>query len=349
MEVKFIKAGCGDAIAIHYRGDDGKYHNILIDGGTEKGNIYLETLKPEIEEIYQRNECIDLWVITHIDDDHIGGILRFIKDEASRISIDLSTIHFWFNYSKIDYDTGLKSTKLVSIGQGIRLRDFLSEHSKLNEEITASQIPVNLFGLKIYIVSPDAQKFKAVVEKWTKEEIKIRSKEIAQLKARRPCDYGTKIEDFDLSKFSEDTSTENGSSIALLFEMDGKKFLQLADSHPSVVIDSLKKLGYSEANKLILDYMQIAHHGSRHNTCDELLQMIQCSDFIVSADGINKDNLPHKETLVRFIKEFPNSKINFYLTHKNSRTESIFNIDKVQKNVSLEFPSGAENALKFNL
>jgi hypothetical protein len=38
-----------------------------------------------------------LWIITHIDDDHIGDILRFVKDEAFRKTFDLSKTIFWYN------------------------------------------------------------------------------------------------------------------------------------------------------------------------------------------------------------------------------------------------------------
>ena len=105
LTIKFLSVGCGDGFSIRFRGDDHLFYNILIDGGVEKGNIYLETLRREIEEIMHRGECIDLWIITHIDDDHIGGILRFIKDKTLAQNVDLSKTSFWYNYSNYDYYT----------------------------------------------------------------------------------------------------------------------------------------------------------------------------------------------------------------------------------------------------
>lgn len=94
LTIKFLSVGCGDGFSIRFRGDDHLFHNILVDGGVEKGDIYIETLRREIEEIINRGEYIDLWVISHIDDDHIGGILRFIKDSALIQKVDLSKLPF---------------------------------------------------------------------------------------------------------------------------------------------------------------------------------------------------------------------------------------------------------------
>lgn len=52
-------------------------------------------------------------------------------------------------------------------------------------------------------------------------------------------DYKTLINDFDLEKWNEDDSIENGSSISILMEYNNKKILWLADSHPSDVVNSI--------------------------------------------------------------------------------------------------------------
>ena len=78
--IKALNVGCGDAIVIRYYGNDEKYHNIIIDGGYMKK--YEDTLQPEIEAIRNRkDECIDLWCITHVDLDHLGGVIKFIRDK----------------------------------------------------------------------------------------------------------------------------------------------------------------------------------------------------------------------------------------------------------------------------
>ncbi len=40
MNIDFLDAGCADAIHINFKGNDDKTHNIIIDGGSEKGRLY---------------------------------------------------------------------------------------------------------------------------------------------------------------------------------------------------------------------------------------------------------------------------------------------------------------------
>lgn len=348
MEVKFLSVGCGDGICIRFLGDDGSYRNILIDGGTEKGDKYEYSLRKEIIAIKERNEKIDLWIITHIDDDHIGGILRFIKDEKLFKEIDLSATRFWFNYSNLDYDTGLSHDNFKSVKQGIRLRELLKEKAFLQQLITDELQLINFFGTKFSILSPNRQKFEELVQEWKKEEIKIIEKNAASFKGSPKNDYDTKIEDFDLGLDESDTSITNTSSIAFILEYKAKKFLFTADAHPHILKNALSQLGYSEKNKLRVEYMQVPHHGSKFNTDDGLLEIISCANYIISADGF-KNNLPDKKTLARIIRMDETRPVNFFITEQNIATKSIFSVDGIPENVTLNFPSAGTSGLVFNL
>src|SRR5690554_1797634 len=70
MQVKFLKAGKGDAILLNSNGK-----NMLVDGGDETTHLFKE-----LDLIYNANECIDILVITHHDSDHIKGIIDFLVE-----------------------------------------------------------------------------------------------------------------------------------------------------------------------------------------------------------------------------------------------------------------------------
>ena len=349
MEIKFLNVGCGDGIYIRFLGDDGLFHNVFIDGGTEKGDIYLTTLKKEIKALKERNENIDLWIITHIDNDHIGGLLRFIKDKVLFAQIDFTKTRFWFNYSNWDYDTGIKIDNFKSVKQGITLRNFLNKNALLSQFITDELQLVNFYGAKFSILSPNRENLEALIRKWKKAETKIVEKETSVHKASIQNDYAVKIADFELSEIELDKSPENASSIALILEYKNKKILLLADSHPLVLENSLLKLGYTKENKLSIEYMQVSHHGSKLNTTDGLLELIECNNFVVSGDGYNKYSLPNKKTFARIIRHNSPKPIRFFITQKNDLTASIFNVDDGTLNATLEFPMPGSNALVFNL
>ena len=348
IEIKFLSVGCGDAIRIRFFGNDNLYHNIFVDGGTYRGDIYETTLKKEIQDIVQKNEIIDLWIITHIDDDHIGGILRLIKDKTLLETVDLKRTTFWFNYSEFDYDTGVKQTDFKSVSQGILLRNYLKEKATIVERITDASGKINFYGATLTILSPNFAKYEALIKIWENEEIKIRQKQTSKLKSGNGYnDYNIKINDFDPNNFDPDTSTENASSISFLLEFNSKRILLLADSFPQVIIESLERLTYSPANKLSINLMQLPHHGNKRNLSNKLLQLIDCSNFVISANAYNTYHLPNKESLARVIKNFPDKQLNFFITHKNQLTESIFNIDGNPSNIILNFPQPGSSAITF--
>lgn len=80
MDIKFLKAGCGDSILIQQNSK-----NIIIDGGNDS-----TTLISEVEKIIKLDQIIDLLIVTHHDDDHIKGIIDLIRHIESRSGIKSS-------------------------------------------------------------------------------------------------------------------------------------------------------------------------------------------------------------------------------------------------------------------
>jgi beta-lactamase superfamily II metal-dependent hydrolase len=225
----------------------------------------------------------------------------------------------------------------------------LSKTSILNEFITDKIRSQNFWGINLTILSPDENKLNKLISKWKTEEVKIVKREMSGKKSSKENDYKKKIADFDLDVFNEDTSEENGSCIALMVCHKEANLLLLSDSHPSVVTASLKKMGYGGTKRLAIDYMQIAHHGSKFNTNDDLLQCIDCRNYIISADGLNTNNLPNKETIARIIRRNPNRNLNFFITQKNNFTSSIFKVDEYNNRVHMSFPPANSNGLILDL
>ena len=286
MKIQFIPSGNADAIHIRLHEKEGKHRNICIDSGYRKR--YKARLKKALSSITESGEKIDLWIITHIDSDHISGILAFFED--TDFPTDFVN-EFWFNPSMA---TMPDDSEKISVQQGIKLRDYLIGQGKCPDQRFTSDLPsINSSGAKIVILSPDESKLRKALSSWKEEEMKAKSaKPIAGV-----FDYDVPIEDLMKKPFKEDNGVWNGSSIAFLFEAQDKRILFLGDSHPSVVAESLrKKIKCSESNPLKLDLVKVSHHGSAGNTSPELLHLIDCSHFTFCAYG---GGFPAKETLVR--------------------------------------------------
>lgn len=337
MKVQFYKAECGDAARIKFLGNDNKYHNIFIDSGFER--TFRFVLGDEIKEIEKDNEVIDLWILTHIHDDHIGGVIKYLDLIKSGEFKD--TVNQWFyniprfyNISNRNLSLNISSSK--SISQGDMVYEYLKINEKVSEiDITSELDIVDLFGMKLTVLTPSVEKLDKLREKYPFGSINELEKSeitsISEAKAPKPNDYKIKLVDFNIEDFTEDKSIENGSSISMITEYNNKKILWLADSHPSDVITSLRNLGYSIENQFECDLVKVSHHGSTGNNSNKLYDLIKCNNYLFSANSENKYNLPFKECIARILrnkKRDYNSTYNLYFTHDNQTLRNIFKIDR---------------------
>lgn len=79
LSIKLFPAKYGDCIVVSV-GKENQY-NLLIDGGFAL--TYKNHLKSEIQRIKERRQKIDLIVCTHMDNDHISGLVQVLKDTDS--------------------------------------------------------------------------------------------------------------------------------------------------------------------------------------------------------------------------------------------------------------------------
>lgn len=322
MKINFLKAFNGDAIWISFM-ENKDPRNIIMDGGI--GDTYENRLRKKgdlfkvIEKIKIANQCIDLLVLTHFDDDHIGGLLRWMNKDKDAPKLIKKV---WFNSGKeIAKKLNIKVNKDLNIEikegaddyytstkQGIAFEDYLSKNTLWDGKIIKQDNEIDIFGLKFKILSPSMKKLERLLKLYKKEEDYFTS--------GGEYDFAKSLKDFideesePKFNFKEDDSVPNGSSIAFIMEYNRKNFLFLGDAHPTEIIDGLKLFGFDKNNPLKIDLMKISHHGSKYNTNLELLEIVKTNDYLISTNG-TKHGLPNKRTISRIIKNNPNAIIHF--------------------------------------
>lgn len=345
--VKILPADIGDAILIRYYGNDQRFHNILVDGGLSR--TYHFTLKHELREIKKRREVLDLLIVTHIDSDHIGGILALLRDEENHSLIQ----NYWFNSGRIvdgakDEKSSYQEIFLksddnrISYRQGSTLESFLASTGKWHKDPIQRIQEHDFFGANLKVLSPDFYSLQKLCHGWKKSDKKINTE---------VSDCFSSIEELCNFQFQEDTSVANGSSIAFLFTIRDFRILLLSDSQPSIIAESLRLLGYSERKKLKVNSLKVSHHGSKANTSMEMLNLIECENYILSTSG-RSNNFPHKATLARIIcnaSRDKSKKINFIFNYNNPSFFKIFSDqDRLKYNFECLFPKD-QDGYKINI
>src|SRR5690349_6316663 len=81
FQLEAVQANDGDCLLLHYD-SAGKPGLILIDGGSK--GVYRNYLKKRLEELRGQKRVLDirLAMVSHIDADHITGILDMSKELA---------------------------------------------------------------------------------------------------------------------------------------------------------------------------------------------------------------------------------------------------------------------------
>ena len=103
IRIDILPARAGDCMIIDFVKED---YRILIDGGYR--DTYNKYLKKKLVELSEQGKKINLLVITHIDSDHIGGILALLQENGSALSPAIIEIdEVWYNaffhmYTEVD-------------------------------------------------------------------------------------------------------------------------------------------------------------------------------------------------------------------------------------------------------
>lgn len=93
ISVEMIPANEGDCILITLIEAD---FRILIDGGTRE--TYHSFLKDRLLILREERKSLDLLVVTHIDNDHIGGIIELLMENGSSDEAKIIDIkNIWHN------------------------------------------------------------------------------------------------------------------------------------------------------------------------------------------------------------------------------------------------------------
>jgi beta-lactamase superfamily II metal-dependent hydrolase len=353
FQLTMHQASEGDALTLAW-GEEGDVRHALIDlGRTSDYGALRQTLK-EIGSF-------ELFAISHIDADHIEGAMPMMKERIA----PFAPADVWFNawHHLKNAETRLKKADgLEPLGakQGEKLsagilhfawpwnRSF-GPDGIVSVDSPAAHNPIELAGgLRITLLSPGDEELAALEPVWMKElaKAKLRPLDPDEAPSGVPDDLevlsSLNVEALAEKPFVEDNAKPNGSSIAFLAEFKGRRVLLGADAHPGVIERSLRKLGFSEINRLTLGLFKLCHHGSKANTSPALLKIIDCARFAISTDG-TKHNHPDRETIARILMNDPDRPKTLYF-NVNQENATVWDKPNIRGQYHFDCVIPAKNA-----
>ncbi len=300
MRVEMLPALHGDCLFVEY-GDARRTRRMLIDGGPIGA---FGALQARLEALPAGDRRFELMVLSHVDTDHIDGLVRLfanpkpwpfvVKDVWFNGWRHLEQAHGLLGGKQGEYFSALLQRRLDDDawngafgGDAVVVRD----DAALPERTLAGD-------MKLTLLSPTVPKLDKMRDAWRKDigdaiepgDLDAAWELLAKQKRYLPGQglLGSTPElDALLAKQSRpDNAAANGSSIAFLAEFADKSCLFLADAHPDAVCASLKRLLEQRGlERLAVDAVKVSHHGSKGNTSDELMSLIESPRFLFSTNG----------------------------------------------------------------
>ncbi len=361
FRVELLPAQQGDALWIEY-GEPGSVHRILIDGGTPPS---YQVVKDRIQALSAAERHFELCIVTHVDNDHIGGALKLFADR----SLGATFSDVWFNDQEVlppcpdPRRSPIDGAILTRVLDGVGItpnRAFDGNSVSVPEQ---GELPVRSLagGMRLTLLSPGTAQLEALCCNWTAALRKAGfgpgapSAEEMNERARRKgveiprAQRAETVEDLASASFVADRTRANGSTIAVLAEYKGASCVLAGDAFAGVLARSLGRLaGERGEPRLAVSAFKLPHHGSRRNVSVELLGTVACPMYLFSTDG-SVFGHPDPEAVARVICHGgPNPTLCFnYRSEPNQRWDDISLRERYSYRV--RYPAAGQTGLMIDL
>ncbi len=337
-KIHFLPVYHGDCFVIEC--DKGDHSGVVVvDGGPSGG---AKILQPILEEV----GTPDLLVLTHFDGDHIQGLIDYIEACQGILAVPAKGV--WANCAG---DVKVKNENfspimLDSARQGVELARLLNAMARTGkmtwrDDIAEGFIPDDCPFASIEVVSPtEEMRVLAIGQQEEQAQKMPMAVAVDKRKMTRDDDIDIPLDILAQGKPAapnKKNDVPNASSIAFILRCDGLSILMLGDSFPQNVEAYLRSKGYSEDNPLEVDFVKVAHHGSKHNTSNELLDIIKCNHYLISTNG-KIFRHPDRDSIAHILCH-PNR-------DRNEKVHLYFNcaVEEIEQNSGKKFLKDGEDA-----
>lgn len=309
LQLEVLPALWGDSLLLHY-GPPKKRGLVVIDGGPR--GVWSKTLRRRLLQIKEKRSPdaplpIRLVMVSHIDDDHIRGILDMADElaDTSPGQRPFEVEELWHNaFNDVVADDAQELLRagaaearvsstgevpaavrtahpgaavIASVPQGRKLRDHArklgwvvnDERPLLVAGSGSDTIAVDS-GLEMTLLGPSSERIAALQKLWQKE-----------LKKAKPS--GAKVVEF------ADKEPTNLSSLVLLATDGKKKILLTGDARGDYILEGVEAAKLVKKGKLAVDVLKVPHHGSIRNLEPVFFETIVAKHYVISANGKYKN------------------------------------------------------------
>jgi len=315
------RARKGDCLLLH-AGSAAKPALVMIDGGPE--DVYEPHLKPRLMDIRaargldsQEPLPVDLLMVSHVDDDHIQGILDLTRELREASGVPLVRVkRLWHNsfdeiidqdprdltssiqaqFGAAALDGGLPADATVDrddedeevVQSALKVLASIPQGHRLRRDAEALSVQANPeFEHKLVLAASDAV---AVTPDLTFVVAGPMERELGNLK-KDHNDWLKALKEKGMTPDEAlaayiDKSVSNLSSIVVLARAGGKSILFTGDARGDKILKGLELVGLlGPGQSMHVDVLKVPHHGSANNLEANFFARVTADHYVFSGNG----------------------------------------------------------------
>lgn len=343
FSLEALDAGKGDCLILTWGKDGTAIRHIIIDGGP--AGVWGRSLAPRLAQLRASHALpkaeplpIEMVMLSHIDDDHINGILDMLgamEDAQPATPFRIATLwHNSFDDILRNGPSELKSS-LAALSAGVASGRVgpsafgAAEQGRHSAAVLASvgqgrELRAKALGLRILInagfrglVMSQNQRVTVPLAGDLQLHVLAPSlKRLSALHGEWEKSLAKSPTAAQVAAFA-DSSIANLSSIVVLAEFGGKTMLLTGDARGDDILAGLASAGFiTSARKgtAHFDILKMPHHGSNRNMTLDFLRRITADHYIISANGEHGN--PDPDTLEWIAKAREGESYQLHLTNE---------------------------------
>ena len=290
LTLEALPAAQGDALLLTWGGSRAPT-TMLVDGGP--WSTY-KALRARIEQLPAPRR-IDVLVVTHIDGDHIEGVIRLLRD---RRALALSIGDVWFNgwpqLQRLSERSDLLGTEHGEFLGALLSRSDIPWNTGCEAPLAVpDDAPPRILdlpgGARATVLGPLLGDLRRLRKEWSTAlqtsgwRPGDTERALSELEGRRRLRASKDLLGGDPGT---DSSLPNRTSTVLLLEADGARVLLTGDAHGDTlahVVGLAARAAGSDA--LQVDLVKLPHHGSPANVTEAFLATVDTRRFLFSTSG----------------------------------------------------------------
>ncbi len=286
-DVDFLPVGDGekggDAIAVRWgnlNGNRTEQKVMVIDGGTkDSGNALVKHIKE-----YYKTDFVDYVFCTHPDADHASGLTVVLEE----LKVGILCMHRPWEHAA-DIKNLFQNGKITATSLRENLRKALENAHELesiatkkgikifepfSDSVTNSNSPLTILGPSEEFYQLMLANFRETPK--PKDNVNILGRSAILTAVREAIRWIGETWGVETLADPEEfeTSAENNSSVILLLQVDGNKLLFTGDAGVESLDAAINKAITLGIDLTGISFIQIPHHGSKHNVSPSLLDKL---------------------------------------------------------------------------